>query len=56
MEAFVRLGIAWDVPPKIWFLPIAVPDPCNGEDALTKGSENVGATFIRLAISVVGMP
>ena len=52
----MRLGISWDVPPKSWLLPIPVPDPRNGEDALTKGSENVGASFIRLAISVVGMP
>ena len=58
-EAFVRLGIVCDVPPKSWFLPkfaIPDPDPCNGEDALTKGSENMDEAFIRLAISVVGIP
>ena len=58
VEAFVRLGIAWDAPPKSLFLPkfaILVPDPCNGDGALTKGSENVDATFIRLDIPVVGM-
>ena len=55
----MRLGIAWDAPPKSWFLPkfaIPVPDSCNGEDALTKGYENMDAAFIRLAISVVSMP
>ena len=59
VEAFVRLGIACDGPPKRWFLPkftILAPDPCNSEDVLTKGSENIDAMFIRLAISVVGMP
>ena len=59
VEAFVRPGIMWDVPPKSWFLPmlaIPTPEPWSGEEALTKGSEKVDATFVRLVDSEVGMP
>ena len=59
VEAFVRPGITWDVPPKSWFLPmfaIPTPEPWSGEEALTKGSEKVDVAFVRLVNSEVGMP